>query len=365
MKSKLYRVILGIVLVVAIFLSHSQVVRAAGDDEDWPEVPGHYDQPYTFRSYGNVTVTSVSNVFIYPDGTVSYFLNNFSNELCIGYFVLSFDPGYSYDGHMQVMLDIPYVYPNTVNLIRSSCSLSLSCITTTGDGWVTYGDSSYSYDTNSFTIHASLNLNNFSVSTGTVVTFPINCLLFGQTAAESLKTSGSAVSLYPGTASSWVNDMWEAAQAFDGSTTQYYLYEQTKIIEKNHSEQMEQQISIAQQEMKQQQEIAAAQASQSAEQHENLVNGYDNTANNAMLQDKGNQLAAYEASQDAAFDSGQKYVTDFSSQYSTSAFTSLSPSFILLSGWFNRLWSGLGNFTSILTVALVLCVAGYILKIKH
>lgn len=207
--------------------------------------------------------------------------------------------------------------------------------------------------------------NNFSVSTGTSFGVPIYVECDAYTRSLGGYQSGVMLELQPAFVSLYRNDIWEAAQVYDGSTTQYYINEQTTVIKEQHNEQMQQQIEINQQQMQQQQEIAAAQASQSAKQHEQAINGYDNEANNAMLQDKGSQLAAYEASQGAAFDTGQKYVMDFSTNYSTSAFHNLSPSFILLSGWFNRLWSSLGNFTSILAVALVLCVAGYILKIKH
>lgn len=119
-----------------------------------------------------------------------------------------------------------------------------------------------------------------------------------------------------------------------------------------------------QSQMQQQESIAAAQESAAQARQDQLVNGYDSAANDSMLADRGSQLGAYEAQQDSAFQMGQGFITDFSSNYSTSAFTAMSPSFILISDWFNQIWAGMGSFTVLLSVGLVLCVAGYILKLR-
>lgn len=122
---------------------------------------------------------------------------------------------------------------------------------------------------------------------------------------------------------------------------------------------------MGEQQMQQQQQIADQQAQQSAQQHDNLVNGYDNAANDSMLADKNSVLQGFEQQQHDAINSGQQYVADFSAQYDTAIFSSIAPSFALVSTMFNTLWNGMGQFSTVLIIGLVLCVAGYILKLKH
>lgn len=115
----------------------------------------------------------------------------------------------------------------------------------------------------------------------------------------------------------------------------------------------------------QQKQIADQQAQQSQQQHENLVNGYDNADNNSMLSDKNSVLQGFEQQQNQAISSGQQHISDFSAQYDTAIFSSMAPSFALVSTMFNTLWNGMGQFSTVLIIGLVLCVAGYILKLKH
>lgn len=123
--------------------------------------------------------------------------------------------------------------------------------------------------------------------------------------------------------------------------------------------------SLISNQTQQQQQIADQQSQQSAQQHENLVNGYDNVANDSMLSDKNSVLQGFEQQQDDAINSGQQHVADFSAQYDTAIFSSMAPSFALVSMMFNSLWNGMGQFSTVLIIGLVLCVAGYILKLKH
>lgn len=115
----------------------------------------------------------------------------------------------------------------------------------------------------------------------------------------------------------------------------------------------------------QQQQIANQQSQQSAQQHDNLVNGYDNAANDNMLADKNSVLKGFEQQQDQAMSDGQQYVADFSANYDTAPLQAMAPAFMMISTWFNDLWGGMGNFSTVLIVGLMLCVAGYILKLKH
>lgn len=119
------------------------------------------------------------------------------------------------------------------------------------------------------------------------------------------------------------------------------------------------------QQMQQQQQIADQQAQQSSQQHDNLVNGYDNAANDNMLADKNSVLQGFEQQQDQAMSNGQQYVADFSANYDTARLQAMAPAFMMISTWFNDLWGGMGNFSTVLIVGLMLCVAGYILKLKH
>ena len=123
--------------------------------------------------------------------------------------------------------------------------------------------------------------------------------------------------------------------------------------------------SLISNQTQQQQQIADQQAQQSAQQHQDLVNGYDNAANDTMLADKNSVLQGFEQQQDQAIDSGQQYVADFSANYDTAPLQAMAPAFMMISTWFNDLWGGMGNFSTVLIVGLMLCVAGYILKLKH
>lgn len=115
----------------------------------------------------------------------------------------------------------------------------------------------------------------------------------------------------------------------------------------------------------QQQQIADQQAQQSEQQHNSLINGYDNAANDNMLSDKNSVLKGFEQQQDQAMSNGQQYVADFSANYDTAPLQAMAPAFMMISTWFNDLWGGMGNFSTVLIVGLMLCVAGYILKLKH
>lgn len=130
-------------------------------------------------------------------------------------------------------------------------------------------------------------------------------------------------------------------------------------------QQMQQQQQIADEQAAISESIAAAQSQQSAEQHQDIVSGYDSAANNDMLAEKNEVLQDFEDQQHSAISSGQQYVSDFSANYDTSTLMAMTPAFSLISTLFNGLWSGMGQFSTVLIVGLMLCVAGYILKLKH
>lgn len=353
MRQKLFKIIVAVILVVSVFLCNSLVVLASEDDEEWPEVPGKFNGSITFGGSSGRMVACSGDAVYAPDSGDLYTDRYYSATYLLGFAVLDLQPGYSYDGYLRFSLSLPYHFSNTSGLTNSYFSASIS--DSSGSGWSSFGSSSYvSSMSGAVSLNAYVVLNNYSVSTGVNARFPIYVSISGMTRSRNADLSSVAIICdsppFPGI----TNDLWEAAQVNDGSTAQYYIYEQTKLIEKNDKAAMEQQ-----------QQIADQQAEQSRQQHENLVNGYDNSSNNTMLEEKNQQLTDLEDLQNSAFDSANAGVMDYQSNYDVTPFVNLAPSFALIQVWFTLLWNGIGPFSPVLAVSLALCVAGYILKIKH
>lgn len=343
MRRKFFKIIIAVILMVSVFLCNSLVVMAADGDDEWPEVPGHFDGSYVFRGYNSYVVIGGS-AFSF-DG--QYVWRFFSDDFVIGYFAIEFQPGYSYDGHINFDLSASFAFYDG----NPAEYVSLNIVSSSGTNWSVYGGSAYGHSS-ATSIPVTVTFNNYSVSTGTTVLIPIMASFNGMTrdvTASSIVAYVSSVSV-----SGFSNDLWEAAQVYDGSTVQYYIYEQTKIIEANNKAEMEQQ-----------QQIANQQAEQSRQQHEDLKTGYDTSGINSIQQNQQAQLDAYQDQQDQVINNAYDQIGAFTDEaFSTSSISAYATSFAFVGLLFNKLWSSFGNFTTVLVLMLSLGVAGFILQIR-
>lgn len=118
----------------------------------------------------------------------------------------------------------------------------------------------------------------------------------------------------------------------------------------------------AQEQMQQQQQIANQQSQQSAQQHENLVNGFDNSAIVNSNQNLSDQLGAYEAVESDLVGSAKDAISNITMD---SPFTvaPLASAFSLVSTVLSAIFNSLGLYGVIVTFALtltfVLMLIGY------
>lgn len=346
MRRGFFKIIVCIVVAISVFFSHSLIAQAADD-------LGYFDGSMTFVGLSGLTCSYVSAIGTQVTNPTLY--KTASGDLLLGYFVAEFEQGHVYNGYLQ--FDIPVSYAASATG-ASYFRISFGSVYQSGDGWYSFTRSAFnsSSESGSASVTAFIGFNNLVISATANYRIPV----YLHVDSFSMGTNQNAdtfLSLYPSRTSDITNVLYDDLIAGDdagGDSVQNYIYNQTQIIEKND-----------QAAMQQQQQIADQQAEQSRQQHEDLVSGYDNSANNNMLQDKDNQLQQMESLQDQAFVNANTGVTDFQSNYDTSVFQQLAPSFMMVSLWFNELWSGMGSFSVILSISLVLCVAGYILKLRR
>lgn len=339
MRQRLFKAVCCIALMVSVFLVSFSTAFA--DELDIND----YDPD--FSSGDNVT----RNVII----TNTYSNRAVGEAYISNYCQFVLKGGFVYTGRLSVKFGLvcnpaSFVGGYTTNAIDYSVTCS------SPEVGVAYRlDAS---DNDEYAIYADLSFNGFYCESDLPITASLS--MFLQCAGDV--SNVSSVTYFLGTvtllsAGDYVSSDWTASLPSD--------YNVGGVITDAANQQMQQQSQISQQEMQQQQQIANQQSQQSAQQHENLVSGYDNAANDSMLADKGSVLQGFEQQQDQAISSGQQHVADFSAQYDTAIFATMAPSFALVSTMFNTLWNGMGQFSTVLIIGLVLCVAGYILKLKH
>lgn len=353
MRQRLFKIILCMILMVSVFLSHSLVAVAADGEEDWPDVPGHFDGPYIFHGFLGRSVPISSDVYTVDDNTYFY-TRSFSGDFTVGYLSLELQSGYSYDGTIKFLLTVPYSFSNLDALLSSYISISvLSC---SGSGWVSYGRSALSRvaGSGSLAVEVTVQLNNYSVSTGVDVLIPIMVSVSGFARGESF-TSPVTLDLGSPTASAYTNNLWEAAQAYDGSTVQYYIYEQTKLIEKNDKAAMEQQ-----------QQIADQQAEQSRQQHDEQLHGFQDDAYNGAVSSAGGTVNDYVAAEGELMDSQHQQINDYADQnFNTGLIANYTTAIASVSTWYTQIWMSFGDFKTVFTVILSLGIAAALIGLKR
>lgn len=398
-KQRLSKVICFIALVISVFFGSFSVAFADDSDsvglQEGDIVGGveFTDASQTFDlslaaelgPYDYVGATSIhtqkSYAWLkwsnYTGNTISAWHGAYTFDASIPVlFRLDVERGHTYSGQIEFMLHMEFPDINTLNdhqyqYMRVSLSdfeqqSKFEGITVSYWGFTNFSSYSTSgtcdvtvcinFDNYQPTFTDTLNINSMFNLTGHIV-----CL-------DTVPNTNTA-NVFPvincSVSTDWAGELYDyptdAIVDSDGSLIKNQTEQQAQIS----LQEMQQQSQISQQEMQQQQQIADQQAQQSAQQHDDLVNGYDNAANDNMLADKNSVLQGFEQQQDQAISNGQQYIADFSANYDTAPLQAMAPAFMMISTWFNSLWGGMGNFSSVLIVGLMLCVAGYVLKLKH
>lgn len=135
----------------------------------------------------------------------------------------------------------------------------------------------------------------------------------------------------------------------------YYMGEQ----------QMQQQQQISQQEMQQQQQIANQQSQQSAQQHEDLKNGFQDDTYNSNVSNAGNTVDSYISIESDLMQSQNQAL----SNYTDTAFdvNTMSPylnAIAMCSTWYTWIWNAFGEFSVGFVVVLAVGVACLIIGIR-
>lgn len=346
-------------VVLAVFLllpSYSFADDLNDDPVPYANDLGYFDGSYVFgqTASSNLYLPSVSSPL--SSNETKYYSFAGEREVFAGYLTCEFESGHTYSGIISFSLPFTVMAGNYISDFRSG-SVSFSShqslyggsveVFVVGNPSVTYSNLPYS---GAFQVRYSFY--NFTPNATSDYRFPLYIDVAG-TGITSTYPGIFSYTLGFSSPSSYTCGLYDDVLISDGGSVQWFVDQQTTIIQEDNQAMMQQQESIAN-----------AQASQSAQQHEELVSGWDSSASDSMLQSKSDQLASYESQQDSAFNTGQEYVSDFASNYDTSNLNDLKSSFVLLSGWYTSIWNGMGNFSVILAVALVLCVAGYVLKLR-
>lgn len=364
MRRKLLKVMVAVILMVSVFLCNSFVSEAAS-------APGPFDNYISIGSAstsGNLMLTFGYQTYDqvnYPDGP---FRNVYSYSGTSVY-VIRITNNYSstlyFNGFYSIYLYYSYVVPNNVN----GSSVAIYGSHSSGEGYVAYTmPEVVSVSSGSPSpVFCRLYLSDFAIAPGTTAAFPVTCDLEGYVYLDTRTSNAgyrpSYISVNFSTASDFsdrmtITDKPLGSAGYISDNVGAFIDNSTTTIINNADDNNK---AV----MEQQQQIADQQAEQSRQQHNEQLRGYDNSSDNAMLDNKNQELTDLENMQDSAFDSANAGVIDYQKNYDVTPFVNLAPSFALIQVWFTLLWSGIGPFAPVLAVSLSLCVAGYIIKIKH
>lgn len=111
--------------------------------------------------------------------------------------------------------------------------------------------------------------------------------------------------------------------------------------------------------------IWSAQSQQSAQQHDELVNGYDSSGFNDSQTSLDSSFSDYEKGEtqllDSAFTSFDSFTSDY---FDTGVISTYAVSILSVSTWYSRLWQAFGDLTVVFTVSLAIGVVALLLKIR-
>lgn len=101
--------------------------------------------------------------------------------------------------------------------------------------------------------------------------------------------------------------------------------------------------------------IASSQASLSESQHDDLVNGYNNSSGSSAMESGASNVESGVASEGSALESAGASASDF--DYDSVDLGSLATAFSLISGWFTSLITALGSWNMLIMISLTMVVA--------
>lgn len=103
------------------------------------------------------------------------------------------------------------------------------------------------------------------------------------------------------------------------------------------------------------QDIADSQASLSESQHDELLNGYNNSSGSSAMESGASNVESGVASEGSALESAGDSASDF--DYDSVDLGSLATAFSLISGWFTSLITALGSWNMLIMISLTMVVA--------
>ena len=103
------------------------------------------------------------------------------------------------------------------------------------------------------------------------------------------------------------------------------------------------------------QDIADSQASLSESQHDDLLNGYNNSSGASAMESGASNVESGVASEGSALESAGASASDFN--YDSVDLGSLATAFSLISGWFTSLVTALGSWNMLIMISLTMVVA--------
>lgn len=123
---------------------------------------------------------------------------------------------------------------------------------------------------------------------------------------------------------------------------------------------------INQEQMQQQQQIADQQFQQSAQQHENLVNGFTDDTYNNNVSNAGNTVDSYISVESELMQSQHNQVNSYiDSNFDTGLINGYLPAVTACATWYSRIWQSFGNLNTAFVVVLSLGVAALVIGLRR
>lgn len=348
MRQRLFKIMVCVILMVSVFLSHSLVAVAADD-------LGKFDGTMSFV-FVNPRVVCNFNSYIPDSASTGERLSAFaSGDFVIGYFVMELDAGHAYSGTLKFNYSSSFSIANTSDVWCTG--FSLNGVSTSGPSWNSFSSGGYAAGVTvaSTSCSAYLVLNNYSVSTTCNVYFPIMMSLNMYSVGTSVLSPVLVSVTGSGSVGNIAVDLYDAVQVSDGSTIQYYINEQTMIMEKNDKVMMQQQ-----------QQIADQQAEQSRQQHDEQLHGFQDDAYNGAVSSAGGTVNDYVAAEGELMDSQHQQINDYADQnFNTGLIANYTTAIASVSTWYTQIWMSFGDFKTVFTVILSLGIAAALIGLKR
>lgn len=350
MKKKIFKISFAVFVAVSMFFVTSIPVLAVDE-------LGKFDGSYAFSPNTAGTSIAITATGILNNQTNSYY--HYAKEtFMVGRFVLDLEEGHIYSGTMSCNLDLSSTIWNSSGSVSvTSSTVSFSVVPLSGPGWYVSGASFTGGAPNgegSGNPLARVVFNNFTVSSNVTVTIPVY-ISFTQSYVTNQSLGNSQAYITSSPVSTVYNDLYDDILSQDGSSVQDSIYQQQQNDNANTQEIIDNQNQIAQE-----------QASQSAQQHDELINGWDSSGASSTQESQQAQLEDFENQQDSAMDDAQGNIDGFTEDnFNTDAFTDNIMAIGVVSTIFNGFWMSFGQYTVYLVLCLTIGVAGYILKVRR